>query len=450
MTPPIEHAATLAEMIERRARLGPDVAVLRAPGRDPLSAAGLLTLVEGLRTVLRDRGVGPAGRVALLTRNGPEAAAAFLGIASSAACAPLNTAYTRAELEFALSDLHADAVAVQGGIETPARELAVELGLPLLELISEPDAPCGTLRVNGIGAVGTTADDVHAAAAVSLLLHTSGTTARPKLVPLTQRNLMASARNVASTLGLAPDDVCLNTMPLFHIHGLVAALLASVWSGGSVCCAPGFDAHRFPQWSREAGATWSTAVPTIHQTLLARLEEEPGSARGHPFQVPALVVGSPPRTGVGRARRCTRNPCRRGVRHDRGCPSDVEQPTPARAAPARIGRPGGRAGRDRPRPGRERGRAWRGGRGGDQGRERVRGLRVESGGERGVVHRGMVPHRRRGMARRLRLPAPQRSAEGADQSRRREDLAARSRLRAPRASGSCERCDVRSSGRSRG
>ena len=130
--------------------------------------------------------------------------------------------------------------------------------------------------MSGAGSVGPTKDDASGSDVVSLLLHTSGTTARPKLVPLTQRNLMASARNVASVLELTPEDICLNTMPLFHIHGLVAALLASVWSGGSVCCAPGFDARRFPEWSREAQATWATAVPTMHQSLLARLAAEPG------------------------------------------------------------------------------------------------------------------------------------------------------------------------------
>ena len=119
MTFAVEHVASLAGLIEARARGGPESVVLRAPGRDPLTAAALLVVVESLRTALRERGVGPDGRVALLVRNGPEAAAAFLGIASSAACAPLNPTYTRAELEFALTDLHAEAVAVEAGLETP-------------------------------------------------------------------------------------------------------------------------------------------------------------------------------------------------------------------------------------------------------------------------------------------------------------------------------------------
>ena len=104
---------------------------------------------------------------------------------------------------------------------------------------------------------------------MSLVLHTSGTTARPKQVPLTHANLCTSAANVAVTLQLQPDDRCLNVMPLFHIHGIVAALLASLRAGGSVVCTPGFDATKFLDWAADLEATWYTAVPTMHQAVLA-------------------------------------------------------------------------------------------------------------------------------------------------------------------------------------
>src|SRR4029079_16321036 len=102
------------------------------------------------------------------------------------------------------------------------------------------------------------------------LLHTSGTTARPKLVPLTHRQLAASAGNVAATAGLTPTDRCLNVMPLFHIHGLVAALLASLRAGASVGCTPGFHQLHFFDWVDELDPTWYTAVPTMHAAVLAR------------------------------------------------------------------------------------------------------------------------------------------------------------------------------------
>ena len=100
------------------------------------------------------------------------------------------------------------------------------------------------------------------------MLHTSGTTSRPKIVPLSQRNVTASAYNIADSLALTPDDVCLNIMPLFHIHGLIAAVLASIAAGASVCCTPGFNAFSFFAWFDEVRPTWYTAVPTMHQALL--------------------------------------------------------------------------------------------------------------------------------------------------------------------------------------
>ena len=108
---------------------------------------------------------------------------------------------------------------------------------------------------------------------MALVLHTSGTTSRPKQVPLTHHNLCLSARNVAAALGLRTDDRCLNVMPLFHIHGLVGALLSSLAAGGSAICAPGFHAPSFFEWLSELEPTWYTAVPTIHQAVLARAAE---------------------------------------------------------------------------------------------------------------------------------------------------------------------------------
>ena len=106
----------------------------------------------------------------------------------------------------------------------------------------------------------------------ALVLHTSGTTSRPKIVPLLQRNVVASARNIVATLALGPGDVCLNIMPLFHIHGLMAATLASLAAGAQVSCSPGFNALRFFHWLDDVKPTWYTAVPTMHQAILARAE----------------------------------------------------------------------------------------------------------------------------------------------------------------------------------
>jgi acyl-CoA synthetase (AMP-forming)/AMP-acid ligase II len=91
-------------------------------------------------------------------------------------------------------------------------------------------------------------------------------------VPLTQANICASARHIQTTLKLTERDRCLNVMPLFHIHGLMAATLSSLASGASIACTPGFDASRFYIWMDTCRPTWYTAVPTMHQAILQRAE----------------------------------------------------------------------------------------------------------------------------------------------------------------------------------
>src|SRR5215471_2388411 len=273
---------TLQAVVEARAREVPQAPVIGAPGRATLDAAGLAGLVSGLGAVLREYGIGPAGRIALVTRNGPEAAAAFLAVAGVAACAPLNPVYREAELEFALADLRADAVIVDRRLDSPVRGVAVARRIPVLELDPELEGPAGLFRLDGrplpsSGAAG----DEHSPATTALLLHTSGTTSRPKLVPLSQANLVASARNVAATLDLAADDVCLNVMPLFHIHGLVAAVLAPLVAGSSVTCTSGFDGLQFPAQLAESSATWTTAVPTAYHSLLHAVRDRAEAFAGH-------------------------------------------------------------------------------------------------------------------------------------------------------------------------
>ena len=101
------------------------------------------------------------------------------------------------------------------------------------------------------------------------------------MVPLSQVNLAASARNIAKTLRLEAGDRCLNIMPLFHIHGLMAPVLASLAAGGEVVCAPGFDALRFFAWLADTQPTWYSAVPTMHQTILARAGRNEEAVRGN-------------------------------------------------------------------------------------------------------------------------------------------------------------------------
>jgi len=251
-----------------------DAVAIAAPGRRPMTFAGLRALTSAAGADLNRLGIGRGDRVAIVLANGPKMATAFLGIGASAATAPLNPGYRKAEFEFYLSDLRASALVVEEGSDTPAIGAAAELGVEVIQIATDTGADdragfwsfVERDRIKaGPRQSGPAGSDDEA-----LVLHTSGTTSRPKIVPLLQRNIAATAGNITRTLDLSEQDRCLNVMPLFHIHGLMACVLSPLSAGGSTYFTPGFDALKFYKWLAEADPTWYSAVPSMHQAVLAR------------------------------------------------------------------------------------------------------------------------------------------------------------------------------------
>ena len=241
-----------------------------APGRTPMSYGTLRDLAHRTVDDLNRIGIGRGNRVAIVLPNGPEMAASFVAIGSGATTAPLNPAYRAEEFEFYLSDLRAKALVIAEGMESPSRAVAAGRGIPVIELLPQADGPAGSFVLRAPPALAGAPQNPGPARAgdVALVLHTSGTTSRPKIVPLRHVNVTASAYHIAETLALAREDVCLNVMPLFHIHGLIAATLSSLAAGACVSCTPGFNAFRFFAWLDEVRPSWYTAVPTMHQAIL--------------------------------------------------------------------------------------------------------------------------------------------------------------------------------------
>ncbi len=259
-----------------------DAPAIGAPGRRAMSFGELRRHADGVVADLNALGLGAGDNVAIVLPDGPEMASAFVSIACAAATAPLNPAYREQEFDFYLGDLNARALVVLAGEDGPARTVAARRGVPVIELSPDESGPAGAFRLSGearsfplSGEAREGAARAVGAADVALVLHTSGTTSRPMMVPLLHRNVAASAGHIARTLRLEPGDRCLNIMPLFHIHGLMAAVLASLRAGASVWCCPGFNALRLFAWMAEVGPSWYTAVPTMHQAILARAERNP-------------------------------------------------------------------------------------------------------------------------------------------------------------------------------
>lgn len=248
-----------------------DLPAIGAPDRDWLTYGGLRRLSVRVADQLGAHGIRADDRVAIVLPNGPEMATAFVTIAQSAITAPLNPAYRLEEYAFYLEDLKAKALVVQAGDDGPAVQAAQACGMAVLRLHADPADPAGTFDlVNDAAPDDPAPTELPGPDSIALILHTSGTTSRPKIVPLLHSNLADSARNIQAALALTSADRCLNVMPLFHIHGLIAAVSASLAAGASVWCAPGFDALKFFGWMKTAMPTWYTAVPTMHQAILSR------------------------------------------------------------------------------------------------------------------------------------------------------------------------------------
>ena len=264
-----------------------DAIAISAPSRAPLTYRGLRAQVDQTLAALNALGAGRNDRVAIVLANGPEMAACYMACAAGVTSAPLNPAYRADEFEFYLSDLNARLLIVEQGSASPAIAVAQKLGVRVVDLIVEPDAPAGSFRLSardgGAGA-GCDHGGYGEPSDIGMVLHTSGTTSRPKIVPLSVGNLCASARHIAATLQFTAQDVGLNIMPLFHIHGLIAGVLAPLSAGSQVFCTPGFNALKFFAWMDEAHPTWYTAVPTMHQAIVGRAKGNADVIARHPLR----------------------------------------------------------------------------------------------------------------------------------------------------------------------
>jgi acyl-CoA synthetase (AMP-forming)/AMP-acid ligase II len=276
-----------------------DAVAIAAHEAPPLTYAGLRALIERTCGTLNDLGIGLGDRVAIVLPNGPEMAAAFLCVASAATSAPLNPAYKQDEFEFYLEDLKAKALIVEAGSESPALRAAEKLGVALLTLIPERQVGAGAFELSGSPLGAAIRPGPAKPEDVALILHTSGTTSRPKIVPLHHANIWTSARNIAASVELSENDRALNVMPLFHIHGLIAGLSAPLSRGGAVFCTPGFNALKFFAEMEEAKPTWYTAVPTMHQTILTRAGRHKELIARHPLRFVRSSSSSLPPTVIG-------------------------------------------------------------------------------------------------------------------------------------------------------
>jgi acyl-CoA synthetase (AMP-forming)/AMP-acid ligase II/thioesterase domain-containing protein/acyl carrier protein len=260
---------SIRDVIAAAAARHPDVPAVLAPRRPPLTYAALDQHVRRTVADLDSLGLGPGDRVAVALPNGPETAVALLSIAATATCVPLNPAYSVEELARHLVGVGARAIVVEPAVESAARTAARESNIGILEARAEADVAAGVFTLRGAAVPRAPAAGFTSAEDVAFVLHTAGTTSRPKAVPLTHANVCTGAHNLCLAFRLSESDRCLSVLPLFHTHALLTALLPSLVAGGSIVCARGFDAREFFTALAELRPTWYTAVPAIHEAVIA-------------------------------------------------------------------------------------------------------------------------------------------------------------------------------------
>lgn len=173
---------------------------------------------------------------------------------------------------------------IQSGIGSSARSAAHARNIPIIELSPEIESEAGIFTLSCENSTGDISKGFAQSEDIALVLHTSGTTSQPKMVPLTQANLCQSAQTIRITLDLRRLDHCLNVMPLFHIHGLIGVLLSSIVAGAGVFCSPGFVDSKFFEWMQECQPTWYSAVPTMHQAILNRADAHSNIIKSSPLR----------------------------------------------------------------------------------------------------------------------------------------------------------------------
>ena len=263
---------TIRNMINQQ---NDDLIFLTSEKNEKLSYGEFKIFNEKISRQLAATNVKNSDRAAIVLPNGPLMASSFLSISSYMSAAPLNPLYKQEEFEFYLDDLKPKFLLVEPNSKSLAVIAAKNLNIPVFEMKISDNQPLGTFELFDKETNYKNPNDYDEA----LVLHTSGTTSRPKIVPLSNLNIFTSAVNISKSLKLTADDHCLNIMPLFHIHGLIAVLSASAKVGASVCASNGFNALKFLDLAETQNITWYSGVPTMHQAILLRAQKNSDKAK---------------------------------------------------------------------------------------------------------------------------------------------------------------------------
>jgi acyl-CoA synthetase (AMP-forming)/AMP-acid ligase II/thioesterase domain-containing protein/acyl carrier protein len=286
---------TIGAAIRARAAEQPDQPALIGSGFAPLSYRELKDLIDQARTALRGAGLGRNAQIAVAMPNGPHAALAIVAVACSAVSIPLNPRQTLREIETGFASLPPDAVLLLKGSDSVVRRVADRLGIRILEAIRPQDGNIGfKIEESEAGATAAAFNEIDEpdSGAPAFILQTSGTTAKPKLIPTAHRNMLASAARVQGWFDLRPQDRCLCVSPVFYAHGLHVTIFTPLLTGGSVAFPTEATKFDFTEWFGTLRPTWYSAGPTLHRLVFDQSQPRMDAKTGHTLRF-VLSGGAP-------------------------------------------------------------------------------------------------------------------------------------------------------------
>lgn len=277
---------TLADVLKGNSKA---TGVICAGGGPTYTRGQLEERIKYVANLLRNSGIKPGDTVSIAKANTVDFIVAFLGVTyARAVAAPLNPNYKLDEFKFFMDDAKSKLLLVPSEGNSTAEKAAADLSVPIAALQLTSSGVDIKPKTRGFQVKQASAElvDTPKKEDVALFLHTSGTTSRPKGVPLNQGNLAASLANIIATYELTPEDKSLVVMPLFHVHGLMAGLLAPLAAGGAAIIPAGGKFSAGTHWrdAVEHQATFYTAVPTMHQVLLARASKDYPASQPPPLR----------------------------------------------------------------------------------------------------------------------------------------------------------------------
>ncbi|NNE23714.1 MAG: AMP-binding protein [Rhizobiales bacterium] len=277
--------ASLFERLCNHSNKAPNAPAILAQASPVLTYQQLFGTAEKTMSALRHMGIHHRNRIAVVLPAGPEMCVAVIALAAGAVCIPLNPGLADDDWPGYFKELRVDALVTILRTNSAAERAATSLGLQIIELVPLPHVGAGAFELVGPASKKPAGNELSQLADDAFVLPTSGTTSQPKVVPLTHLNICHSAINTANALGLSSNDRLLSVLPLYHAHGLISGLMSSLAAGASIVCMRQFDATEFFRYLDEFQPTWYTAVPAIHQAILAEAHEHKHVLKGHSLRL---------------------------------------------------------------------------------------------------------------------------------------------------------------------